>query len=51
MVIHAFKELKAYIASNTGVFLKPLQFISCGSLLWNNKITDFLTLMAQAQNV
>ena len=37
MVINPFMELKAYIASNTGVFLKPLQFISCGSLLWNLK--------------
>ena len=51
MVINSFKELKAYIATNTGVFLKPLQFISCGSLLWNYKIADFLTQMAQAQNV
>ena len=51
MVIHAFKELKTYIALNAGVLLKPLQFISCGSLLWNYKITDFLTQMAQAQNV
>ena len=51
MVINPFKELKAYIATNTGVFLKPLYFISCGSLLWNYKITDFLTQMAQAQNV
>ena len=48
---HAFKELKTYIALNAGVFLKPLQFISCGYLLWENKITDFLTQMAQAQNV
>ena len=51
MVIHAFKELKTYIALIAGVFLKPLEFISCGSLLWNYKITDFLTQMAQAQNV
>ena len=51
MVIHASKELKTYIALNAGVFLKPLQFISCRTLLWNYKITDFLTQMAQAQNV
>ena len=31
--------------------LKLLQFISCGSLLWNYKLTDFLTQIAQAQNV
>ena len=31
MVIHAFKELKTYIALNARVFLKPLEFISCGS--------------------
>ena len=51
MGIHAFKELKTYIALNAGVFLKPLQFFSCGSVLWNYKITDFLTQTAQAQNV
>ena len=51
MVTHAFKELKTYIALNAGVFLKMLQFISCGTLIWNYKITDFLTQIAQAQNV
>ena len=45
------KELNAYIAWNTGVFWKQLQCISCGSLLWNYKITDSLTQMAKAQNV
>ena len=47
MGIHAFKELKTYIALNAGAFLKPLQFFSCGSLLWNYKITDFLTQTAK----
>ena len=51
MVIHEFKELNTYIALIAGVFLKPLEFISCGSLLWNYQITDFLTEMAQAQDV
>ena len=51
MVIHAFKELKTYIALDAGVFSKRLQFISSGSLLWNYRIADFLTQMTQAQNV
>ena len=52
MVIHEFKELNTYIVLLiAGVLLKPLEFISCGSLLWNYQITDFLTQMAQAQDV
>ena len=35
MVIHEFKELNTYIALIAGVFLKPLEFISCGFRLCN----------------